>query len=344
MDPISTSAYARIGLLGNPSDGYFGRTIACTIKNFAATVQLVESERVVLKPHPELDPISFSSIDDLHDRVARDGYYGGLRLVCAACKKFAEHCRANGIELSDRGATIQYGTTVPRQVGLAGSSAIITAVFKALRAYYAVSWEQFPKHIQPSVVLSVEEEELDIRAGLQDRVAQTYGGLVSMDFDRSLLESRGYGEYERLDPNLLPPLFLAYLARSKDSGKVHSDIRERWHRGDEGVISAMEAFAQIASDGRQALMERDIDAFAALMDRNFDLRRKTFGDVVIGAENLEMVGIARNLGAPAKFSGSGGAVVGMWRGEDQLASLERAYADAGYSFVQVEPDTHPDVE
>ena len=32
-------AYARIGLLGNPSDGYYGKTISLTIGNFWAEVR-----------------------------------------------------------------------------------------------------------------------------------------------------------------------------------------------------------------------------------------------------------------------------------------------------------------
>lgn len=29
-------------------------------------------------------------------------------------------------------------------------------------------------------------------------------------FDRSLMESRGYGIYEHLNPTMLPPLYIAY--------------------------------------------------------------------------------------------------------------------------------------
>lgn len=332
-----TQANARIGLLGNPSDGYFGRTIACAIGNFAATVELRESERVTLIPHPEFDPYEFDSIEHLHDRAARDGYYGGLRLLFAACKKFAEYCRGKDVTLPARNFTISYDTNIPRQVGLAGSSAIITATFRALRKHYGVTDRELPKEIQPNVVLSVEEDELDIRAGLQDRVAQTYGGLVYMDFDRDLLESRGYGEYEPLDPALLPPLFLAYISKPKDSGKAHSDVRERWKQGDQEVVNAMKQFGDIASEGKQALLSRDFTTFADLMNKNFDLRRRIFGDAVIGAENLELVRIARDNGAPAKFSGSCGAVVGLYRDEEQLTRLRAAYTAAGHSFIVVEP-------
>jgi hypothetical protein len=36
---ITRRAYARIGLLGNPSDGFFGKTIAVSLQNFYAEVR-----------------------------------------------------------------------------------------------------------------------------------------------------------------------------------------------------------------------------------------------------------------------------------------------------------------
>jgi len=335
---IRAAAYARIGLLGNPSDGYYGRTISCAITNFSATAHLEESAHVVLVPHPTYDPTEFDSLEALHDTARRDGYYGGLRLLYATCTKFFEYCRGRDIALPRRGFTLRYETTIPRQVGLAGSSAIVTATVDALRRLYGVTDAELPPYLQANLVLSVEEEELDIRAGLQDRVIQTYGGVVYMDFDRQLLESRGYGEYQRMDPALVPPLFLAYFGKPKDSGKMHSDVRARWHRGDLDVVEAMHTFALFATEGKAALERGDHEAFGRLMNRNFDLRLKIFGEKVIGKQNMEMIRIARNLGAPAKFSGSGGAIVGLWRDADQLARLGAAYRERGYSFTTVNID------
>jgi len=82
----------------------------------------------------------------------------------------------------------RYDTNIPRQVGLAGSSAICTACFKALLAFYSLTESEFQKPICPKFVLSVEHDELGINAGLQDRVVQVYGGLVYMDFDQQLME------------------------------------------------------------------------------------------------------------------------------------------------------------
>jgi glucuronokinase len=339
---IETRAFARIGLLGNPSDGYFGRTIACTIGNFSASATFEESDEVVLLPHPDHDPSRFGSIEELHTVACRDGYYGGFRVLYAACKKFTEYCLDHDIRLPKRGFTLSYDTNIPRQVGLAGSSAIITAVFKGLREIYGITDEQLPRPIQPGVILSVEEEELDIRAGLQDRVAQTFGGLVYMDFDKGLLNSRGYGEYVPLDPALLPGLFLAYLATPEDSGKAHSDVRARWHRGDAEVVAAMHSFASFATQGRDALRNGDVDQFCKLMDRNFNLRWQIFGEKVIGAQNIEMVHIARAHDAPAKFSGSGGAVVGVFRDEDHFERLRAAFTAKDYHCVRVDVDPGTD--
>ena len=38
---IKTASYPRAGLIGNPSDGYHGKTISVIIRNFSAQVTLV---------------------------------------------------------------------------------------------------------------------------------------------------------------------------------------------------------------------------------------------------------------------------------------------------------------
>ncbi|MCZ6678419.1 MAG: hypothetical protein O7E52_14365, partial [Candidatus Poribacteria bacterium] len=308
---IRTQAHARIGFMGNPSDGYFGKTISCAITNFNAEVTLWESPMLQIIRHPVSDSAEFHSLSDLYEIATRDGYYGGRRLISASCKKFYEYCHNQNIELADKNFTVSYDTDIPRQVGLGGSSAIITAVIKALMAFYGLTESDIPKPIQPNLILSVETEELEINAGLQDRVIQVYGGTVFMDFSKELMEKQGHGNYEYLDASLMPPLFLAYVDEPTDSGKIHSDVRYRYEQNDPEVVGAMQTFGGYASECKTALVQSDYDRISALIEENFNLRRKIFGDPVIGEKNLEMIEIARGLGCPAKFSGSGGAIVGM---------------------------------
>jgi glucuronokinase len=171
---VRKSAYARAGLLGNPSDGYNGRTISVIVRNFRALVVLYEwdSLDIVLS---ENDRAHFRSIQDLARDVDLHGYYGGIRLIKATIKRFVEYCQAQGLRLHDRNFSIRYETNIPRQVGMAGSSAIIAATLRCLMEYYQIP---IPLEAQPSFVLSIEREKLGIMAGLQDRVIQAYEGVV----------------------------------------------------------------------------------------------------------------------------------------------------------------------
>lgn len=62
---IEHKAYARVGLLGNPSDVYYGRTISFAFSNFWASVQLRPSDELVITPHPTHDFVHFRSLDHL---------------------------------------------------------------------------------------------------------------------------------------------------------------------------------------------------------------------------------------------------------------------------------------
>jgi len=110
---VKTGAYARVGLMGNPSDGFNGKTLSVTVKNFWATVEMWESERLQLLPHPLYDPSSFSGLQDLHFIGRREGYYGGTRLLMATCKRFQELCTASGIVLPRKNFTVKYDTNIP---------------------------------------------------------------------------------------------------------------------------------------------------------------------------------------------------------------------------------------
>ena len=181
---------------GNPSDGYFGKTISISVKNFGAHVSPYETPELCIAPQRQ-DGNTFRNIHELIESVDAVGYSGRFPRILHR----ARH-QAGG-----PGFTVHYESSIPRQIGPAGSSAIATAAMKAPMQFYEVD---IPCAILPGVVLSVETEKLGIKAGLQDRVIQVYGGCVYMDFSRELMRKQQHGNYERLDPALLPPLYIAY--------------------------------------------------------------------------------------------------------------------------------------
>ncbi len=251
---IETYGYARAGLLGNPSDGYFGKTLSFAMANYRARVLVYPSGRLEIRPSKADLPV-FESLDDLYRTTRWRGYYGGIRIIQALIVRLLDYCRAQGIELEDRNFTLEYESNVPQRLGLGGSSAIITASLRALCQYYGLD---IPLHVQANLVLETETRELNVPAGLQDRVVQAYQGLVYMDFSRQLMESRGYGEYERMDPGLLPNMYVACRTSLGEGTEVfHSNLRERWRRGDPEVVAAMTTWAGYAEEGRACLLSRD---------------------------------------------------------------------------------------
>jgi glucuronokinase len=80
----------------------------------------------------------------------------------------------------------------------------------------------------------------------------------------------------------------------------------------------MKHFGQLASEGRQALLNRDKEKLAALINDNFDTRRNLYE---LAAWQVQMVETARRCGASAKFAGSGGAIIGTYRDEAMFEEL-----------------------
>jgi glucuronokinase len=324
----TANAYARAGMVGNPSDGYFGKTLSFVIRNFRATVRLWESPHLEIVPDRG-DLTKFNTVDDFLRDIRLNGYYGGMRLIKAAVKRFHDYCRQNGRELHSKNFTVEFETDIPRLVGLSGSSAIVVAALRTLMKFYEV---EIPKPMLPTLTLSVERDELGISAGMQDRVIQTYEGIVFMDFDRKLMESRGFGEYEELKPEKIPPLYLAYDPdRAEISDVPHRNLRALFNGGDKTVVEAMQKYRDLTDQGRAALISGDWDALHKIMNANFDLRRTI---MPIAPENLRMIEAARSIGASAKFAGSGGAIVGLYHSARQYRELVDALGAVRCSVVR----------
>lgn len=75
----------------------------------------------------------------------------------------------------------------------------------------------------------------------------------------------------------------------------------------------MQHLGELADAARDCLLRGDKRRLATLMEENFALRRRMYGDAVVGAKNIQVVELAAGMGLAAKFTGSGGALVCMRR-------------------------------
>ncbi len=86
---VRKRAFARAGLVGNPSDGYHGRTISIVVRDFWAEVVLYEwdSVDIVLA---EDDRASFHSVQDLAFVVTSLSTVGILAIASGKPKTFRD--------------------------------------------------------------------------------------------------------------------------------------------------------------------------------------------------------------------------------------------------------------
>lgn len=291
---VTVSTNARVGLLGNPGDGYGGRVLGFTVAELAATVVATPASAWSFQPED-----------------------GSELLQAAATELQEQHGPQEPVALS-------FSTTIPRQVGLSGSSAVIIA---ALRALLALRGESVGPVALARLALEAETRQMQVTAGPQDRVIQAHGGFMDMDFAQDW-DATGY---HQLDPALLPDCFIAWDTQTgKDSGALHSTVRTRWDAHDAEVREQIARFRQYATAGWMALRAGDHRALADLLDANFATRAALFK---IDASDADKVSIGHAHDAGVKFCGSGGAVVGVPRDPARLADIEAAYRTAGYGFL-----------
>ncbi|MDP6410807.1 MAG: hypothetical protein QGI46_15635 [Planctomycetota bacterium] len=325
--PSTARALPRAALLGNPSDGYGGSVIAFPFTDFAAEARVspaADGDRaLVLCPGTpqEYRAVSWEAAIE----ALRDGSLpgDGARLLAATVARFAAAGVERGLPVAGElpGITLGLRTDIPRQVGLAGSSALVIATLRALARTFEV---ELPPPVLAELALRAETEELGITAGPQDRVVQAAGGPVFMDFGR---EPR----VERLDAALLPPLLLAWTrAPGRPSGTAHDKVRARFEHGDADVVSAMRTFARLAVEGLANLRAGRRGALLELVNENFDTRAAIWP---LSDDDRALAELGRAHGAATKLSGSGGCVLAVVEDAARLPALRGAYEAAGYAAL-----------
>ena len=337
---ISHAAPSRVGILGDPSDGYGGRTLALAVPQYQATVTLEPADGVEIVGRPADDP-NWASISAMSKHLDHHGYGTGPQLLSATVRTFAAVAESIDAPLQN-GFRLSYDTTIPRQVGLGGSSALVVAALRCLSEFHEI---ELPDVILPSVALRAETVQLGLSAGLQDRVVQTYGGLVAMDFSSLIVDTRfgmSHGTYEAEDPASLPPLFLAFRQSSAvPSETYHHRLRARHDAGDTQVREILRELAGLVVEGRAALRWRDVSRFVSLISKNMQLRRSL--DPLPPAQ-LELIDVSESAGSSATFAGSGGAVVGTFDDDDHFELLSDLYADIGADVVRLEGPAETNAE
>ncbi|NND75139.1 MAG: hypothetical protein HKN44_09040, partial [Ilumatobacter sp.] len=323
---------ARAAIAGNPSDGFGGAVLAIPVRTRHAEVTIRPSTRFAVADAD--GTTEYADADELivAARTARAGDIHSLVLGAIAVSERAAPGRGDPEPF-----TVAVSTTIPRSVGLAGSSAIVLATLRAL-ARHSDRPATPPDALAP-LALHVERDLLGIAAGLQDRVVQAYDRPMMMRFGADDVRFVGGfegGRYEPLPDQSGLDLFVAFQPHDPTPSQVvHADLRTRFDRGDPAVRAAMSALGDEAERANTAWVDGDVDALGSAMDRSFDLRRSVLD---LDPRHVEMVDVVRRAGAHANYSGSGGAITVLCAdpaaGPDAGRAARTAVAAIGCELIE----------
>ena len=288
---VTVTVPARVNLAGNPSDGYGGAVLSTVVPQLTARVEATVSHSLTVTG-PER---AWRSVAHLRTDAERYGHDGGDRLVTAALVTLdrllpPEHRRP--------AMHVQWSTTIPRSVGLGGSSALVLATMKAALGCWGLD---VPPHELAEAALMAETDELRLAAGLADRVAQVWGATV-------LTDCRGPAPVISTVPvQGSPEVLVAWNPDAAGpSDRYHSELRTRFAAGEHGLAESMAELAGLADHGARAIATGDRAGFADSVDSSLRARC-ALGPVPAAA--MEPVEALRASGAAVNFAGSGGALV-----------------------------------
>jgi galactokinase/mevalonate kinase-like predicted kinase len=218
--------------------------------------------------------------------------------------------QALGFTVESAPFALRIETDIPAQAGLAGSSALLTAIVACLLRYRGEAWGA--PYALAERVRQIEARELQVACGYQDFYMAVWGGLNLMEFrDKQGLGADPDEPWATVEPltgylrGVSLPLWLATTGGARFSGAVHASLRARWEAGDPSVVDGMRRIGGLAREAKSALVERDWARLAHLMNENYAIIRALGGS---GESLDQLVACALENGAlGAKLAGAGGA-------------------------------------
>ena len=315
MKIIKASAPGRCGIIGNPTDGYGGNVISCTIP-FRASAEISPSDSLTI----EVAGIKIDNPEYRHFKP--DGGVFDIPLAVI-----------NYLKPANAAFNLKITTDIPMKAGLAGSTAILAAVYAGLSFREQIKIHPFA---MAETLHVIEKDILHIQCGYQDHYMTVFGGINNMCFrgKEDIAENRRpvYASVESLDHLLGElPFILAHTGIQHHSGDVHTPIRERWLRGDKEVIDGYKRITELAVKGKRALLDGDLEILGELMNENHEIQASLGGS---GKENDHLIRAARDAGAyGAKLAGAGkgGTIIVLTDNKQKMAqSLKAAGAEEIY--------------
>lgn len=316
---IRVTAPGRAGIIGNPTDGYGGTMIACSTKN-RASVTIEACDQLIVENANGRIALRWKN-----DFNNQGDYFDIVRSILRYFK------------LYDMKAYIKLSTNIPVQAGLAGSTAMLSAILSAVLNFIG---KKYHSYYLAELNRTIELHYMKCQCGYQDAYMTTFGGLNYIDFRGKEyykeLEQENYATIEPLGSLVNEmPFVIAHTGVMHHSGNFHRPLRERWLEGDKAVVEGYREIAHIAQEGKRALLNSNWNELGYLMNKNHQIQDSLSDS---GEQNIHMINVAKENGAlAAKLAGAGGGGTIIVLTEDPIR-IKAALMEAGAErFIELDP-------
>lgn len=266
-----------------------GVVLSATIDKYAYTsLRIAESRDIVIRSL-DYDIMAKYNIDD------ELLYNGELDLVKAVIKRMDSN-RQHGYE-------IFIHSDAPPGSGLGSSSTMVVALlglFKHLRRMPLTSYEI------ADLAYQVERKELEIKGGLQDQYAATFGGFNFIEFTSTAVVVNPLRipieTINELEYNLL----LCYTGQTRLSANIISTQTAGYTERKPDVVSALNEFKQITIEMKKLLLQGRLNDFGRLLHTAWE-NKKHLAEQITSPHIDALYAAARRHGAlGGKILGAGG--------------------------------------
>jgi len=222
-------------------------------------------------------------------------YDGKLDLIKAAIIKF-EGKKPKSFDLF-------LHSDAPPGSGLGSSSAMMVALVGLLKEFRKMPLTDYEI---ANLAYIIERKDLDIRGGMQDQYAVTFGGFNYIEFlkDRVIVNPLRMSQdvLNELEHNLI----LCYTGKTRIADNIINEQVGRYKKRDNECLTGMKRLKEIAVEMKNVLLRRELNKFGELLYEAWE-NKKMMSKKISNIQIDKMYSAAIKNGAiGGKITGAGG--------------------------------------
>ena len=270
-----------------------GVVLSSTIDRFAyGSLTPREDRRITVESIDFGISLDLSVDDELN-------FDGELDLVKAAIRRLGQ-TDSGGYDLVLR-------SSAPPGSGLGSSSTVMVALVALLQEYYRLPLTEYEI---ADTAFRIEREDLQIKGGLQDHYAATFGGFNFIEFgDRVVVNPLRVRD--DIVNELEISLMLCFTGVTRESTNIIADQTSRVESKQDSALEGLRAQKQLAVQMKTALLRGELRDFGALLGEAWTQKKKMSPYITTPRidEAYEVACATGALGGKVTGAGGGGYIL-----------------------------------